>query len=175
MLNKDKLTYQHGELIKAIKSWRRVDIRNGLWDNDVFRLSCMQFWDLAFARGYIDIANEHITLPSNFTVSKNLGYDNKLKDRIQKIDGFAESASAIPLNPTLYNQFFIRYECDNNTRQLSTLPGWIAANAGSTLKVNLTSDITENQWTALLVECENHDVNLEVHTTSHDQTHTTII
>lgn len=152
------VVFQEGLLKKALESNKPLIIENGLWQDPAF----INFWQQAFVQGSIRHADGPLKIPPTLRLIAKEGYDwAKLQEQVQFIAGFSDEADV--LNPGTLNRFFTRYDCNNITQELATLPGLIKENRGKTLHVNLTRSLTEDEWAMLLTKCSRYQVKLVSH------------
>lgn len=157
----DSLYFKEGELLAALHSGLPVEIQNGPWNSKSFK----HFWDQALLTRKIEHAGRVITLPPEFTLLQSKGYSDEHKIKPDQVDksGFYEIKNAEVMNPGNFSRFFVKHQCHSADKTLTTIPGIIAENEGKTLHVNVTRDLTDNQWAELLDECLKHKVALEIH------------
>ncbi|MCF6775379.1 hypothetical protein L3V83_02210 [Thiotrichales bacterium 19X7-9] len=163
VIDKDQLKYQDGELItqqKALAEYKVLILKNVPQSKDFDA-----FFTLAKIHGKFSYNGIEIEIPQDFKViNAGKGYDfGSLKDQISKADNQFR-LDAITLNPTLFNQFFNQHIIDNHDNTLQTLPGILKAKQGQTIEVNLTRNLTEDQWARLLNSAKDNQVNLIIHT-----------
>lgn len=152
----DRLCFVEGALESALASGLTVEISNGLWQDEEFEL----FWKEASVKGYIEHNGHRISLPKEFKLIKSEGYDwEKLRGSLCFVQGFIEEG--LTLNPSELSHFFKRYTCKEN--KLYTEAGYIKEHTQKELHVNLTGDLSEEEWAMLLTDCERHKVRLQVH------------
>ena len=164
-LHGDSITFVEGKLDAALKKGKPIIIQNGLWEDAAFQ----EFWQAAKTLGVIKHAGREITIPDDSIFLQKDGYDwHNLKPALAfsaelQHEGFI-------LNASSYNELFQQYHCQDE--KLFPLPGLIA-NATKTkekiLSVNLSRDLNEDAWAALLLECQSHGVQLKCHV-MHDVT-----
>ncbi|STX51862.1 AAA domain (dynein-related subfamily) [Legionella busanensis] len=152
----NQLTFIEGELQTALKKNMPLNIKNGPWDNPAFK----QFWQQALALGYIDYEGKRINLPKEFKLKGNEGYDwSHLVTHITLSHHLNTQAHV--LNPGQFSIFFNQYNCQ--TEQLIMEPGLVAQYAAQDLTVQLTRELTDDQWAMLLATCQQHQVKLTIH------------
>ncbi len=109
------------------------------------------------AAGYIDV------------LQRKEGYD---WEGLNKLVSFKEGLllKDIPtLNPGLFSHFIIQYEVDSKQEKtLDTLPGLIAAYrqknpSATTLEINVTHSLPEDQWARILFSCQDNHLHLIAH------------
>lgn len=158
VLQKDNLYFEEGELVPALTSGKTIELQNAPWEDEKF----VRFWQHAKLHGKINHAGRCIDIPPNLTLVKNEGYDwESLKTRIHIELGI--SLDAVVLNPTQFNQFITQYHCDNQSKTLEPLPGILKSHAGKTLEINLTSNLSDDEWALFLTTCQKHQVNIICH------------
>ena len=145
VLNGDNLTFQEGELSKAIAKGGTIEIQNGLWDDEKFQC----FWQEFKLSGHEDLQ-----------LIRNEGYAwDSLTANLEIKSGLA--AGAIVLNPSRLSEFFNHYKCVGN--KLVSEDGLIKSAANNVLKVNLTRSLSEDEWAMVLAACQEHGLSkLEV-------------
>ncbi|MGV2432812.1 MAG UNVERIFIED_CONTAM: AAA family ATPase [Rickettsiaceae bacterium] len=160
-LNGDQLEFQEGELIREIKNGTTaINIKNGLWNNPDF----IEFWKKALYLCEINVEGEKIKLPENFTIFKEDGYDwDRLKQKVTIIPAINYDCPFI-LNAHNIEQFYTKYKCDNYKKELYTLDGILKENQGRKIEINLTSNISKNEWARFLAECEKYNVRAIIYT-----------
>ncbi|MBA2655499.1 MAG: AAA family ATPase [Tatlockia sp.] len=158
IIKKDHLYFEEGMLAEALKSGLPIEIQNGLWTDDSF----CHLWDRAHALGYFESGRLDIS-KSRFIKSEGYDWENLKKNVL--FDSNLKAGAEI-LNPTRFGEFFHRYQCDNSLKQLDTINGVIAENHDITLDVNLSRTLSEDEWGALLIECQKHQVILNCHCAS---------
>lgn len=159
LLHEGRLSFEKGALIEALeKNSSTIVIKNGCWDDP----SLLNFWKDATHRGYIEYASKRITIPENFKIIPDEGYDwTALKKHLKIEVGSSKVGQA--LNPTRLVSFFNRYDCDNASQTLSKVEGVIASYAHKTLVVNVTRTLGEDEWAMVLDACQKHDVKLHAY------------
>ncbi|MFT4058006.1 MAG: AAA family ATPase [Legionella sp.] len=154
----NELHWSEGKLVDALKTNRPLEIQNGPWQDERFN----RFWQQAFALGYIEHAGRKIVLPKNLKLRKVENYDwNNAPITLSWHTDFKPGAET--LNSTLFNTLFVRYECDKKQKALYSKNGLIKAHAKQTLHVNLTHDLSEDEWAMLVDECKKYQVHLVCH------------
>ncbi|MGQ3887741.1 AAA family ATPase [Legionella sp. CNM-1927-20] len=157
VLDGDQLTFQKGELAKALDHGKAIELHNAPWQDDSF----VRFWQSAYLRGAIQTPGPRLTFPNDIKLTKRKGYNwESLQQDVTfkpDLDGKADTAV---LNPTLYSDFLSRYHL--NGTAIKHVPGLIEAAKGSTLTVNLTRALSEHEWARLLSTCQTHQVKLTV-------------
>lgn len=154
-----QLVFEEGLLVKALRNNHILDIQNGLWDDPKFQ----HFWQQAYAIGFILHAGQKIDIPKDLKLLKNAGYHWKTREQDMEFKSGLIDKNIPVLNPTLFSQFFNRYQCDHSTQGLNHISGWIEAHAGKTLEINVTRELDEHQWARLFDSCYAHHVKLIVH------------
>jgi|GEM_PF-2025893 len=162
-LRKDQLCFIPGKLEDALQQKKPIEIKNGPWDSTAFRY----FWDQAFTLGRIKTPYHEWDLNALKISANNFvrreGYDwailktNVTFTRDVKVD------DAIAVNPTEFSQLFTRYECNNEAGTLNTLDGIIKDHKNQSLHINLTRNLSEDEWGKLLQACQEHHVTLHCH------------
>ena len=158
VIKKDHLHFKKGLLIEALESGRTIQIENGLWKNEAF----CHFWDRARTLGYIEIEGIRTLIPNKIKFLQSDGYDLQTLSQWMTLDSDIQTEREV-LNPTRFNDFFYRYDCDNETHQLDTLVGLIEQHRGKDFHINLTQSLDEDQWAELLMECDKHQIKLHCH------------
>lgn len=140
----ESLVYEEGALAKALAEGARIEIQNGLWDDEDF----CHFWRQQSQERPIEL------LQSN-------GYNwGSLTGNIATIhQGVLPSATV--LNRGYLNRFYRNYKFEQGLPVLTS--GLIEQNANQTLAINLTSALTEDEWASLLDACQKYHVLLEIH------------
>lgn len=152
-LQGDQLIYVEGELANAIASGKSIHIKNGSWHDPEFQ----QFWREITTFGRIDIPGGELVFSPMPAIFKSDGYDWSLLRQSLIISDEYSSTSTI-LNPSAKQQLFTRYQVDDN--KLLELPGFIAAFANQPLHITLTRELSQDDWAAILAECQQHHVEL---------------
>lgn len=162
VLKKDRLYFEEGELEQALATGLPIEIHNGPWQDEKFKL----FWRQACLRGHIEHAGRRITIPKSLSLIPQEGYHwEALGQQVSWEAGLVDEA--LVLNPGSLSDFFTRYECDNASATLDTLPGLIEERAHQRLAVNLTASLGSDEWARLLAKCQQHQVQLTVHCAPH--------
>ncbi len=160
-LKNNQLVFEEGVLVKALKfrkPGQDILIENGLWDT----LSFQQFWHHAFLKGYIECEGQTIHWPHDQQLVCKEGYQwPQLSGQLIFYLGLKPDVEV--LNPYTLTAYFSRYHCDNEQETLNSLPGWIETHAGGTLHVNLTRDLSQDEWAMLLDTCRHWQVRLDCH------------
>jgi len=153
----DHLAFIEGSLKHAIASGQCIEFKNAPLHNPKFH----SFWRQARAKGRIDYANKTKTLvlPPALKCCYTQGYD---WEALKKYLSFSTQAKGQILNPYYFNDFFRRYQVQNES--MSVISGYIdAAVTEGHLSVYLTRSLSEGQWAELLTECQKKQVKLSVH------------
>ncbi|MCF6765038.1 hypothetical protein L3V82_04560 [Thiotrichales bacterium 19S3-7] len=160
IINGDELYYQDGLLKEALTHGNSLILKN-IPKSKEFE----EFFSLAKIHGKICHNGIEIKLPKEFKViDAQEGYDfEELKDNVVALDN-QFNANAITLNPTLLSQFFNRYRIDNLDKKLTMADGYLKAYQDGTLEVNLTRNLTDDQWARLLTECKHLNIKVVIHT-----------
>lgn len=153
------LSYLEGELKKHFQGQNNVTLmlKNAPWDNPQFAF----FWNQALMLGYIENRdnNSKIPLPTHFQLQRSEGYDyDLLNNRVCFVNGLAQNA--LTLNPGTFNDYFIQYVVDKNTNCIFTQPGLIAAHRNQMLTVNVTRNLSNDEWAYFLTTCQEYNVRL---------------
>lgn len=161
VINGESLYFEEGPLVKAIKESKSVRILNGDWDDEKFRF----FWDALAATRKLDCAGEVIPISQQFQLYRSDGYldHHRLKPENIHKEGYLDIAVARTLNPSNVRQFLTREICDDTLKTLNTTQGIIAEYSGMQLHVNVTRDLSEDQWAEILEECKRCSVTLICH------------
>lgn len=156
IIKKDQLHFEDGLLGKALKSGLVIDIQNALWENEAFS----HFWDRAFTLGSFDPLNPEMSFPEKPVFIQSEGYAwEDLRQYVDCDDVFKVGNPVI--NPSLLNQCFYRYRVEEGL--LDTGKGFIEAHAGGALHLNLSADLSEDDWASLLIACKAQRVKLHCH------------
>lgn len=143
-----KLVFKKGALADLHES--AVELQNAPWDNEDFQL----FWQQALLNGAV----AGVTIPKNLKLIRSDGYDWAAWKPLLTIEQGITPGMPV-LNPSCLGDFFARYECRDHA--LIAKPGIIKA-AETSLTVNLTRSLNENEWALLLSECKKYNVELKV-------------
>ena len=154
----DSFYFVEGELERAIRKGLPIEIQNGPWENDNF----MRFWQQACLRGKIEHDGRKIVIPASLQLLQQEGYDWKaLTMNVCWQPGLLPNAKV--LNPSCFSEFFIRYEYDPVHKGLSTTSGILKTYAGQELHINLTRELSEDEWASFLSTCQQYQIQLFVH------------
>ena len=154
----DSFYFIEGELESAIKKGLPIEIQNGPWENEHFML----FWQQAYMRGKIEQNGREIEIPAYLQLLQQEGYDwHTLTTKVSWQKGLVPHARV--LNPSSFSEFFIRYEYDSLQKSLSTTSGFLKACAGQLLHINLTRELSEDEWASFLTTCLQYRIQLTVH------------
>ncbi|MCL9682529.1 hypothetical protein [Legionella maioricensis] len=157
-IKKDVLEFEEGALEKALALGKPIQIQNGLWGRARFQ----EMWHEMMIRGEIHHAGRIIKIPPSQQWSRTQGYEwSKLTPHVAFTSGL--KVDSLLLNPKQLSTYFRQYQCSNEEAALDTLPGVLEQCSGSTLDVNLTRSLTEDEWGLLLNECIRHEVKLQCH------------
>lgn len=157
VIKQDHLYFEEGLLVPALISGLPIVIQNGLWNNPSFS----HFWKQAQTLGYIESHGRKISI-ANAKFARDDNYDwSLLNKNVQWNLGMKIGLDI--LNPTQFSEYFTRYQCDNQTKSLDTLSGLIKENKNKILAVNVTRSLNEDEWGAILTECNKHNVILQCH------------
>ncbi len=160
-ISKNSFHFHSGELVKVLEHSATIGIQNGPWNDKSFEY----FWKQAFVNGFIEFAGQRITLPPNFKIVEQEGYDwDTLLINLNLKIGIAPTACV--LNPTLLTSFFTDYDLDPGNKTLDRIPGILEKNAGKFLTVNLTRSLSEDEWAMILTECDKLNIKLLCHVMS---------
>ncbi|ASQ46370.1 DUF5617 domain-containing protein [Legionella clemsonensis] len=158
VLQKDNLYFEEGELVAALASGKVIELQNAPWEDEKF----VRFWQHAKLHGKINHAGRCIAIPPTLRLVKSEGYDwETLRTGIYFERDI--KPDAIVLNPTQLNQFFTQYYCDNHAKTLELFPGILESNTGKILEINLTSNLSEDEWALFLTTCRKHQVKIICH------------
>ena len=153
------LTYQEGELQKAIKKGNSIEIHNGPWENEAFQ----SIWG-RLRQGGVYHAGQHIRLPEDLKIVRSEGYNwAELKTLNTLQQGLSHKPNALILNSGTFSQFFGQYEVINTSHSLNAKPGYLDSPLVSPLILNVTATISEDAWARLLTECSKRQITLEIH------------
>ncbi|STX50350.1 AAA domain (dynein-related subfamily) [Legionella busanensis] len=156
-LRGDNLYFIEGKLHKALEKGLPIEIQNGPWDDDEFK----RFWQQAFILKHIEYAGGKLELNENLKILTSQGYLwNTLTSNIKNLDNKL-SVKAETLNPSLLSDFFTTYHCQDNT--LIMQAGLLNDYANRTLEVNVTRDLTEDEWARFLTVCQEKQITLSIH------------
>lgn len=159
-----RLGFKEGALKKALSASKTVTIEKGLWSDDNFN----RFWQQALVRGYVECAEERITIPQDITLINKNDYNwATYKERVRLL---IEGTGLLVLNPHSMNKFISDYRCDNTTKILRQVPGYIKqrlirsikSKRTNSLSVYLTRELDIDSWARLLEECQLHQIDLEL-------------
>lgn len=160
LYKKNNYVWEEGILTKALQSGKPIHIQNGLWQDPYF----CAFWQQAQINGAFTHEGLTIPIPKGTIWTKDQGY--YWEQRLHHITlkpGLVHGQELPVLNPSLSAQFEKYYQFDDQEETLDTLPGLLEQAQGSTLKVNLTRNLSDSQWSLLLRGCERYNVHLECH------------
>lgn len=155
VLEGKNLFFQEGLLAASLKKSKHLVIAQGLWDLPAF----CQFWQQALLDGKIRYQGQEIQIPSDLKLSRIDNYDwSQLKTCITP--GSSSAAATQILNPGCLGNYL------GHQRFIGSEPvydeGLIKKNQGGMLSVYLTREMNENEWAALLGECQTHQVQLGI-------------
>jgi len=154
-----ELIYREGELQKALKESKIIEIQNGLWQNKEF----CRFWQEALLLGSIRRDQCDIELPTGLTINQREGYDWSSLTDDYSLQTSLDKRSKI-INPNTVSDFFTHNEIKGS--QLTEVPGFIEQTAQKerikTLKIYLTRSVSDDIWAMLLAESQKHGVTLRI-------------
>lgn len=154
ILQVNNLFFKEGALAAALKTQQPLFIENGLWEDEDF----IQFWQQAQLTGFIPESNLKFE-PEKMILLRQTGYDKNLWKGVSFEQGFEKNA--LVLNARQLATFFQRYECKEGL--LYTQAGHLEQHAQQELIVNLTHDLSEDQWAEFLTQAQQLGIKLKVH------------
>lgn len=144
----DRFYFVQGELERALGTGLPIEIQNGPWNNEHFLL----LWRQACLLGTIPIADQIISLPAGLQWRRREGYHWKaLRTMLTLQDEL--KPRALVLNPSSFTEFFSQYSYDNSKKTLSMRPGLLHDHTDESLDMNLTRDLSEDEWAMILDRC----------------------
>ncbi len=151
--------YEEGELQKALRESKAIEIQNGLWQNKEF----CRFWQEASLLRYIKRDQCDIKLPTKLTINQSEGYNwSSFKDHLSLQISLSKISKI--LNPSTVNDFFTHNEIQGS--RLTQVPGLIeqeaTTNQSKTLRVYLTRTVSDDIWAMLFAESKKHGVTLRI-------------
>ncbi|MBS0290729.1 MAG: AAA family ATPase [Proteobacteria bacterium] len=147
-----KFIYKPGELIDALKKESIIEIANGPWHLPEFQLFWLQF----LLHKNVKAFDENLTLGADTQFVKSVGYN--WENLTKHIHLIKDAPFVHVLNPTTLGQFITTYtEVDE---ELFATPGKLAQYQNQTMNIELTRNLSEEQWVRLLKECEKINVTL---------------
>ncbi len=166
VLQGQTLTWEEGRLAAALATPDKpIVIENGLNDNPEFK----KFWELAALTHHIPHPIEPLLLfkegkekPIRFYEKE--GYDWSALIGEVKVDN-SFHPEGITLNPSTLTHLFKRYKAKD--KALQTLDGLFAKHATTKplepLHLNLTRELSEDQWAECLAEAQQLGLSLSIH------------
>ncbi|MDR3442794.1 MAG: AAA family ATPase [Legionella sp.] len=158
VLSGDHLQFIEGELVKAMKEGKLIELQNGFWGDTFFE----RFWQQVLT-GQIRHAGTVHSIPDNIRFVRP-ETDVYVWPTIPKIEqGLLIDQRTKVLNPTTLIDFLEPYELVGD--KLIKKAGFIAeAKANNNpLVVNVTRSLDEDSWAIILDECNRLGVSLELH------------
>ena len=159
VIQKDQFYFEEGVLNQALLSGLPIEIQNGPWGNEAFDL----FWEQALVRRTIEYSGLTFHLPASLILTKSQGYNSNLLHDVTGDKQLSLSPEIEALNPSRISEFFRQYQCDNSNQTLNTLPGLIEQHKKKPLEVNVTRELSLDEWAMILGECQKHQVALSIH------------
>ena len=162
ILQQDGLVFEEGEFVKLIQQGKtNFHIKNGLWHEIEFR----EFWDSAFALGFIIHDGQKIEIPEGCIVKKSEGYNfSQLDEKLNFTLGYDGNHETI--NPTYAYLLFDGYRLEDD--QMLIHNGMIHDYKDEELSINLTRALNENTWARIVDECSKYNVRLKVYLENKD-------
>ena len=164
VLDGDTLSFNEGELVKAIAAGKPIEIQNGLWGDKAFE----RFWQQALSGG-VRYAGVRIEIPEGISIIRpeteryvwNMDLIININNTINGIE-----SNTLMLNPTSLGDFFGRYEIQGN--KLMQQKGWIETHAllNQPCVIHVTRTLTDDAWAMLLDECKQRNVPLQLYVAS---------
>ncbi|WP_419418832.1 AAA family ATPase [Legionella sp. D16C41] len=154
-LEGDNLYFVAGELEKALASGKPIELRNVPITADF-----NHFWRQAQLRGYINYEGRIFGIPANLEFRIREGYEwHSLLAKVVEDNQLISGAEV--LNPGRLNEFLRQYHCQDS--KLYSQPGILSRYANTDLHVNLTRELTHDEWALFLSACQEYKINLIVH------------
>ena len=154
----DGFYFVQGELALALRTGLPIEIQNGPWDNEPFLL----LWRQACLLGTLSIADQTIRLPAGLQWCRREGYNWPALRSMLILQG-ALNPGALALNPSSLNEFFAQYSYDNSKKTLSMQPGLLHGLTDETLEMNLTRDLSEDEWAMILDRCLKENIQIRLY------------
>ncbi|STX52670.1 AAA domain (dynein-related subfamily) [Legionella busanensis] len=152
----DDLYFIAGELEQAFAKGNPIELQNVPWDCPEFK----RFWRQATMLGYIDYAGQRINVPKDLQLITSQGYAwSKLTTQVT-VEATL-SSQALVLNPGQLTHFFTLFDCYDG--KLDMQPGLLDRYTKQTLAVNLTRDLSEDEWAQFLSACQEKHIKLTIH------------
>lgn len=156
MLSPDGWFFKEGPLIEAIESGQSLMLHDPPWFDRDFQ----NFVDRLRIEKSVEVGGKKYKIPEGFVIQEGATYpiEKYAADRV-RIQSL-HSLSALPagmqvLNPLTFNDFFHRYQIQNN--KICTSPGLIdAAPTDVTWQVYLSHPLTDAQWGRLIDKLGDH-------------------
>lgn len=152
----DIMRFEEGALSVALEKNNVIEIQNGFWDQEPFRL----FWQEAIANGKIEHAGRIIKIPANLRLLPHEGYE--WVQLCAQVTHDPDAALPLVLNPSRFNHFFRHLDLDNQSNAFQSKLGFIEEQQGKTLNVFLTHSIFVDEWAMLLTECKKYGVLMNI-------------
>ena len=154
------LSYQAGELQKALLTGKPIEIQNGLWEEENFTY----FWNKIRQQG-IYHSNQWFHVPEKTSIVRSNGYDwQNLCDSLSSIQvGLSEQPTTLVLNSSTLNRFLGDYQVDVTSKSLQKTQGYLDKAKNKRLTVNFTGPLSPDNWAMLLSECSKRAITLALH------------
>ncbi len=159
VLDGDQLTFSEGELTKALKDGKPIQILNGNWGDEAFE----RFWRQALT-SQVRHGGNIINIPQEIRVFRPAQERYHWENKLSIFNRLSDDETAVVLNPGRLGDFIGCYALQDS--KLMKQPGLIEQRKEQRLIVNITRTLPDDAWAILLDECKNHKVILEVHAAS---------
>lgn len=164
ILNKDELIFEEGELVKALRSGKPIQINNPPTSTTQFNAFVEH---LIVKERYQGYKVPHISLSEGYDVVTLL--DNHIFTDALVTD-FADRTHPFILNPNTLSKLFNTFNCDNETGTIQSLPGQLQSHY-DTYKITdtippfplyLTRSLNIDEWARLLSEANDIPIPLSI-------------
>ena len=160
VLHGKDMRYEEGALMAAIKAGKPIEIENGRWEDEEF----CRFWqNLTVGQGVYHVG-EWYTMSKDQIIHHREGYDwATLKAGMRVAPGLSRDTKHV-LNAQTLSTFIGGYVYNEDANGLITQPSLISTLAkASTLRVNVTSSLSDDIWARILSHARACGVRLKVH------------
>ena len=124
--------------------------------------SFQAFINQANLMGGFWVEGEWIKLPKDFKWQFTAGFSFAPLVESVTLEDEAPSKDAVVLNPLTFADFIMQYDCDSDSKALSSKAGILEANADKTLALYVTQALDESAWAELLTLAKTHSVKLRL-------------